>query len=36
MAASKPGPWQKESDDFIRAFGGAFLFGIPLLFTMEM
>jgi putative integral membrane protein (TIGR02587 family) len=33
---SEPGPWQKELDDFIRAFSGAFLFGIPLLFTMEM
>jgi putative integral membrane protein (TIGR02587 family) len=36
MARSEPGPWQKELDDFGRAIFGAFLFGIPLLFTMEM
>jgi putative integral membrane protein (TIGR02587 family) len=36
MERSEPGPWQKELDDFVRAFSGAFLFGIPLLFTMEM
>jgi putative integral membrane protein (TIGR02587 family) len=29
-------PWQKEISDYTRAFSGAFLFGIPLLFTMEM
>lgn len=34
--AQQPGPWAREIDDFGRAFGGAFLFGIPLLFTMEM
>ena len=28
--------WRKEADDFIRAFSGAFLFGIPLLLTEEM
>lgn len=32
----KPGPWQRELDDFVRALSGAFLFGTPLLFTMEM
>src|SRR5687768_1666272 len=32
----EPGPWQSELDDFVRALSGAFLFGIPLLFTMEM
>jgi len=28
--------WKQELDDFIRAFSGAYIFGIPLLFTMEM
>ena len=28
--------WRDELDNFIRAFSGAFLFGMPLLFTMEM
>jgi putative integral membrane protein (TIGR02587 family) len=28
--------WADERDAFIRAFAGAFIFGIPLLFTMEM
>lgn len=32
----QPGPWRKELDDYVRAFSGAFLFGTPLLFTMEM
>jgi putative integral membrane protein (TIGR02587 family) len=36
MERSEPGPWQRERDDFVRAFSGAVLFGIPLLFTMEM
>jgi putative integral membrane protein (TIGR02587 family) len=36
MARGEPGPWRKELDDFVRAFSGAFLFGIPLLYTMEM
>jgi putative integral membrane protein (TIGR02587 family) len=31
-----PGPWGRELDDFARAFSGAFVFGVPLLFTMEM
>jgi putative integral membrane protein (TIGR02587 family) len=30
------GTWEKEFDDIARAFSGAFLFGTPLLFTMEM
>jgi putative integral membrane protein (TIGR02587 family) len=30
------GAWAEERDDFIRAFSGAYIFGIPLLFTMEM
>jgi len=32
----QPGPWEKELDDLAHAFSGAFLFGVPLLFTMEM
>lgn len=30
------GQWEKEFDDLARAASGAFLFGMPLLFTMEM
>ena len=30
------GPWEQELTDFLRGFSGAFLFGMPLLFTMEM
>ena len=33
---SKTGAWEKEFDDLARAISGAFLFGMPLLFTMEM
>jgi putative integral membrane protein (TIGR02587 family) len=29
-------PWTRELGDFVRAASGAFLFGAPLLFTMEM
>ena len=35
-ARAQPGQWAKEFDDLARAFSGAFLFGTPLLFTMEM
>ncbi len=28
--------WRQELHDFTRAFSGAYIFGIPLLFTMEM
>jgi putative integral membrane protein (TIGR02587 family) len=28
--------WKDELDAFLRAFAGAYIFGIPLLFTMEM
>lgn len=28
--------WKDELDDFVRAFSGAFLFGVPFLWTMEM
>ncbi len=30
------GAWAQERDDFIPAFSGAYIFGIPLLCTMEM
>ena len=36
MNRAQRGTWKSESDDFVRAFCGAFLFGIPLLYTMEM
>jgi putative integral membrane protein (TIGR02587 family) len=36
VSSSKPGSWGRELGDFARAFSGAFLFGIALLFTMEM
>jgi putative integral membrane protein (TIGR02587 family) len=35
-AQAKPGPWEKEFDDLARGLSGAFIFGMPLLFTMEM
>jgi len=31
----EPAGWGRELDTFARAFGGAFLFGIPLLYTQE-
>lgn len=34
--ASERGGWGRELRDFTRAFSGAYIFGIPLLFTMEM
>jgi len=36
MSQNKQGQWAKEFDDLAEAFSGAFLFGTPLLFTMEM
>ena len=36
MAAYERGPWHRELYDFVRAFSGAFIFGAPLIFTMEM
>lgn len=37
MVANKSqGQWARELDDLAEAFSGAFLFGTPLLFTMEM
>lgn len=32
----KESSWQKELDDMAHGMSGAFLFGVPLLFTMEM
>ena len=32
----QPKGWARELDTFARAFGGAFLFGVPLLYTQEM
>ena len=34
--ARQPGHWRRELSAFARAFSGAYLFGIPLLYTMEM
>ncbi|RJP74386.1 MAG: DUF2391 family protein [Candidatus Zixiibacteriota bacterium] len=36
MNRERSSPWQREVNDFVRAFSGAFIFGIPLLFSMEM
>ncbi len=36
MTRENPGPWAEEIHDLARGFSGAYLFGIPLLFTMEM
>lgn len=36
LSRANPEPWRTEFDAFARAFGGAALFGVPLLFTMEM
>lgn len=33
---SPPSPWEQERDDLLRGIGGAFLFGIPFLYTMEV
>ncbi len=32
----RPGPWARELEGYVRAVAGAFLFGIPLLMTLEM
>ena len=34
--SQRQNPWAEELDDFIRAASGGFLFGIPLLYTMEV
>ena len=36
MGNDSRGPWATELNNFVRAFSGAYIFGIPLLFTMEM
>ena len=36
MGRAERGPWAQELNDFVRAFSGAYIFGVPLLFTMEM
>ena len=36
MGESESSGWGRELDDLTRAFSGACIFGIPLLFTMEM
>lgn len=36
MNRGQPGSWHREFNDFIRSITGALLFGIPLIYTMEM
>ncbi len=36
MAGRETGVWAQELKDFLRAFSGACIFGVPLLFTMKM
>ena len=36
MTVHEQGTWARELSDFVRAFSGAYLFGVPLLFTMEV
>ncbi|MDX1664431.1 MAG: DUF2391 family protein [Candidatus Promineifilaceae bacterium] len=35
-AVPLPGSWRAHFNDIIRSFAGAFLFGIPFIYTMEM
>ncbi len=35
-AEVQPGPWKREFNDVVRGLSGGFLFGIPLLYTMEV
>lgn len=35
-AASRQSPWRRELDDVLRGVAGAFLFGVPFLYTMEV
>lgn len=35
-ARAEGGPWRREATDLIRAVSGGMLFGIPLLYTMEV
>jgi putative integral membrane protein (TIGR02587 family) len=34
--ADQTGPWRRERDDLLHGVAGAFLFGAPLLYTMEV
>lgn len=36
MTDSESGPWAQEATDVVRAIAGGLLFGVPLIFTMEM
>ncbi|HEV2108865.1 MAG TPA: TIGR02587 family membrane protein [Thermomicrobiales bacterium] len=36
MSRAELGSWARELDDFVRALSGAYIFGVPLLFTMEV
>jgi len=36
MNRPQAGSWGNELNDLVRALSGTFLFGAPLLFTMEM
>ena len=36
MATEESGPWRREVVDLVRAVSGGMLFGIPLLYTMEV
>jgi putative integral membrane protein (TIGR02587 family) len=33
---ARPGPWRSEGVDLVRAVSGGLLFGVPLLYTMEV
>ena len=35
-SAPLPGSWRAHFNDIVRSFAGAFLFGIPFIYTMEM
>jgi putative integral membrane protein (TIGR02587 family) len=35
-ADKRPSPWQAELDDLMRGMAGAFLFGAPFIYTMEV
>lgn len=35
-SAQESNPWYSELEDILRAVSGAFLFGVPLLYTMEV
>ena len=35
-SSTQPGPWRAQYNDAIRSLSGAFLFGIPFLYAIEM